>query len=194
MQTKMEEKMDAHEVLKRPYARLVTPDVDGSFFAEIVEFPGCFATGKTAADAFQNLESVAVDWINTALAQGQNIPEPMESNEYSGRLVLRMSSGLHRRAALWSDREGVSLNQFIVTCLAEAVGERSRQPVIYPIMQVQAVVTAAMFPADPGVGLNGTEGIALGHSGAAKKILATGPNVGLTRMATAERERERQHA
>ena len=147
--------MDAHDILKQPYARLVTPD-DGGFFAEIVEFPGCFATGATGAEALQNLESVAVDWINAALAQGQNIPEPMESNEYSGKLVLRMPSGLHRRAALWAHREGVSLNQFITTCLAEAVGERSRQPMFYPVMQVQAMVTAMMFPGVPAMSVNGT--------------------------------------
>jgi antitoxin HicB len=132
--------MDALQILKRPYARLVTPDTDGSFFAEIVEFPGCFATGKDAADAYQNLESVAVDWINTAVAQGQDIPEPMDSNEYSGKTVLRMTKGLHRRAALWAEREGTSLNQFINTCVAEAVGERARS-VKYPITQVQTVTT-----------------------------------------------------
>ncbi len=74
----VEMKMAAIEILKKPYARLVTPDTDGSFFAEIVEFPGCFATGKTASEALENLESVAVDWINTTLGQGQDIPEPME--------------------------------------------------------------------------------------------------------------------
>jgi antitoxin HicB len=123
--------MDAHKILKEPYARMVTPDVDGSFFAEIVEFPGCFATGKTAPEAFQNLESVAVDWINAALAQGQNIPEPMENNNYSGKFVLRMPKGLHKRAALWAQREGVSLNQFIVVCVAEQVGERARPLMVY---------------------------------------------------------------
>lgn len=68
--------MDAIEILKKPYARLVTPDIDGSFFAEIVEFPGCFATGKTASEALENLKSIAVDWINATLKQGQDIPEP----------------------------------------------------------------------------------------------------------------------
>lgn len=122
--------MDAREYLKKPYARMVTPDTDGSFFAEIVEFPGCFATGKTATEALENLEGVALDWVNVVFAQGQDVPEPMDSNDYSGKLVLRMTKGLHKRAALWAEREGVSLNQFINTCLAEAVGERAR-PLIY---------------------------------------------------------------
>jgi len=149
--------MDAHEILKQPYARLVTPDEDGSFFAEIVEFPGCFATGATAPEALQNVESVAVDWIKIALAQGQNIPEPMESGEYSGKLVLRMTNGLHRRAALWAHREGVSLNQFIVTCLAEAVGERAK-PALSAFYSNYTPPTASFtFQVSGGVTLNSGE-------------------------------------
>ncbi len=138
--------MQASEIMKRPYARLVTPDADGSFFAEIAEFPGCFATGKSASEALENVESVAVDWINTALTQGQDIPEPMESTDYSGKLVLRMTKGLHKRAALWADREGVSLNQFITTCLAEAVGERARPSLIYSAQtQLNAVLNVQLI-------------------------------------------------
>ena len=121
--------MDPTEILKRPYARVLTPDPDGRVTAEIMEFPGCVAFGDTSADALARLEEVAVDWINAALEQGQDIPEPLNSIDYSGKLVLRMTRSLHQRAALYADREGVSLNQFIVTCLAEAVGERAR-PVI----------------------------------------------------------------
>ena len=164
--------MDAHEILKRPYARLVTPDQDGSFFAEIVEFPGCFATGSTASDALDNLESVAVDWINTALAQKQNIPEPMDSNEYSGKLVLRMPTGLHRRAALWAGREGVSLNQFIVTCLAECVGERSKpSEVTYPThFHLSATMTFQLVGTNTGNVIQkpaGTKELVAGTSGTA---------------------------
>jgi len=123
--------MDAAEILKKPYARMVTPDADGTSFAEIVEFPGCFATGKSVGEALQNLEEVAIDWLAATAKQGQDIPEPMDAASYSGKLVLRMTKGLHKRAALWADREGVSLNQFIVTCVAEAVGERARPIMLY---------------------------------------------------------------
>jgi predicted RNase H-like HicB family nuclease len=135
--------MNAIEILKKPYARMVTPDTDGTFLAEIVEFPGCFATGKSASEALHNLESVAVDWIETALEQGQDIPEPMESIDYSGKLVLRMPKNLHKRAALWADREGVSLNKFIVTCVAEHVGMLARPAVIYtqPVIHTLGTIT-----------------------------------------------------
>jgi len=43
---------------------------------------------------------------------------------YSGRLLLRMPRGLHEELAQASDRNGVSLNQFITGVLAGAVGWR----------------------------------------------------------------------
>jgi len=35
------------EILRKPYARVLVPDENGGFFAEILEFPGCFAEGET---------------------------------------------------------------------------------------------------------------------------------------------------
>jgi hypothetical protein len=43
---------------------------------------------------------------------------------YSGRLLLRMPRSLHEELARASDRDGVSLNQFITGALASAVGWR----------------------------------------------------------------------
>jgi predicted RNase H-like HicB family nuclease len=65
-------------MLSRPYIRQAVLDTDGSYFAQIVEFPGCFATGDTKAEALARLEDVAESWIMAALSQGQTIPSPSE--------------------------------------------------------------------------------------------------------------------
>jgi|ERR1700733_14375829 antitoxin HicB len=120
------ETMDPTEILRRPYARVLTPEPNGQYTAEIMEFPGCVAYGDSAVEALKNLDEVSTEWVRASLEQGQDIPEPMANIDYSGRLVLRMTKGLHQRAAICAEREGVSLNQFIVTSLAEAVGERAK--------------------------------------------------------------------
>ena len=66
--------MTPAEYLKRPYARLLFPEQDGSWSAEILEFRGCFVTGDTAEEALQNLERVAESWILGMIAKGENIP------------------------------------------------------------------------------------------------------------------------
>src|SRR3984893_6049589 len=44
------------------------------------------------------------------------------TGRHSGRLLLRMPAGLHEELGRPSDRNGVSLNQFITSVLAGAVG------------------------------------------------------------------------
>ena len=46
------------------------------------------------------------------------------AGNYSGRLLLRMPRSLHEELARASDRDGVSLNQFITGVLASAVDWR----------------------------------------------------------------------
>lgn len=70
------EMMEPHDYLIRPYTRRVVRDSDGTFFAQIVEFPGCYATGDTEAAALAVLEEVAVSWIMATIEQGLNVPEP----------------------------------------------------------------------------------------------------------------------
>lgn len=114
--------MTPAEYLLRPYCRIVIPEADGTYRAEIMEFPGCLTTGATAPEALANLEEVAASWLEAAIAHRQSVPDPAEGTAFSGKLVLRLPRGLHRRAALYAARENVSLNTFVVACLGEGVG------------------------------------------------------------------------
>lgn len=111
------------DYLEMPYARVLTPDKEtGTFTAEILEFPGCIAQGDTPEEAYERLESAAAGWIEAALDMGQEIPEPSDPYSYSGRIALRLPRSLHRRAAQMAERDGTSLNQFLVSAIAEQVG------------------------------------------------------------------------
>jgi predicted RNase H-like HicB family nuclease len=117
-----EKSLSPAEILKQPYHRVIVPEEDGSYSAVISEFPGCIAVGETAAEAFATLEEVAEGWLLAAIAHHQSIPEPIEEPEYSGKLVLRLPKSLHAKSAVAAERDGVSLNQFIVTALAMQIG------------------------------------------------------------------------
>jgi antitoxin HicB len=113
----------AEAYLERPYRRILIPDRETeTYTAEVAEFPGCVAEAKTPAAALKWLEAAARSWIEAVLDTGQAVPEPMAEQAYSGRLILRLSRSLHRRAAEMAYTEGVSLNQFIATTLSERVG------------------------------------------------------------------------
>lgn len=113
----------AKEYLGEPYSRVLIPDEkSGTFFAEILEFPGCVSQGASVEEAFKNLEEVAISWIEAALDQGQEIPPASLSQKFSGKLVIRLPRGLHRRAAQMAERDRISLNQFLTTAIAERLG------------------------------------------------------------------------
>lgn len=109
--------------LKEPYSRVLIPDDEsGTYTAVILEFPGCIAQGDTPQEAYEHLEDVAKDWIAAALDLKQEIPSPSQSLSFGGKVLLRLPKSLHRQLTLIAEREGVSLNQFIVSALAERVG------------------------------------------------------------------------
>jgi predicted RNase H-like HicB family nuclease len=111
------------EYLKEPYSRILIPDEEsGTYTALILEFPGCIAQGDTPQEAYEYLEDAAKDWIAATLDLKQEIPSPSQSLTFGGKILLRLPKNLHRQLTLIAEREGVSLNQFIVSALAEKVG------------------------------------------------------------------------
>ncbi len=110
------------EYLEQPYARVLTPEDDGSYYAEILEFSGCFAIGKNAEEAIKNLNQTAEDWIEQTIELGKKIPEPVASYKMSGRFLLRLPESVHSKAAILAERDGISLNTFILSSLATRIG------------------------------------------------------------------------
>ena len=50
-------------------------DEDEAFIAEVPELPGCAADGTTYQKALSNVEVIIQEWIETARALGQPIPD-----------------------------------------------------------------------------------------------------------------------
>jgi antitoxin HicB len=93
--------------------------------ASVEELPGCTSRGATSEEALAGIEAAMETWIATALEEGRDVPEPRSAASHSGRLLLRMPRTLHADLTRASEREGVSLNQFITDALAGAVVWRS---------------------------------------------------------------------
>jgi antitoxin HicB len=112
-----------------PYHLMVVRDGEDRgkpWTASVEELPGCTSHGKTSAEALGGIEAAMAKWIAVALEEGRDIPEPKSATSHSGRLLLRMPKTLHADLTRASEREGVSLNQFITDVLAAAVVWRAR--------------------------------------------------------------------
>jgi len=83
------------EVARRramPYTRELVPNSDGTWFARILEFPGCMTEGDTQAEAIDMLGDAMDAWISAKLEDNEPIPDPIASEEYSGKFVARVIS------------------------------------------------------------------------------------------------------
>src|SRR5437762_3096374 len=115
--------MELNDYLNLPYTKTVRRDEEGDFIARVLELPGCVADGPTEAQALEALAEAQALWIEDAINAGHQIPEPVadENSLPSGKWLQRAPRTLHRSAIELAKREGVSLNQFVVTVLGEAV-------------------------------------------------------------------------
>lgn len=114
------------EYLVQPYAITLTPDRDSAgeqgWVASVEELPGCVSQGATPEAAVEHVREAMAAWIEAAVANGSEVPEPRSLSRYSGRFVVRLPESLHAELARRADLEGTSLNQFVVAALAGAVG------------------------------------------------------------------------
>lgn len=113
------------EILRLPYERVLIPEEEGGFSANIAEFEGCFAQGETADEALSALHDTALEWIQAELEDNKEIPKPWIDQQASGKLLLRLPKSLHQTVIRLARREGVSVNQYLVSKIAAATSQDS---------------------------------------------------------------------
>jgi antitoxin HicB len=105
-----------------PYTIEMTREDATTWFVRVVELPGCISEGDSPAEAIEMIHDAMAAWLEVALEDGREIPEPKPIDEYSGKFVVRVSRSLHRDLVEAAERDEVSLNQYIGTELARSVG------------------------------------------------------------------------
>ncbi|HLP44359.1 MAG TPA: type II toxin-antitoxin system HicB family antitoxin [Candidatus Deferrimicrobium sp.] len=116
----MDGKKDIAYYMELPYNIIIRKDPYGGYFAKIEELEGCMAQGETYEEAFKNIREAMELWLEDAIADGDDIPEPDRGEEnFSGKFVLRLPKTLHRKLARNAYKENVSLNQYVVFLLSE---------------------------------------------------------------------------
>jgi antitoxin HicB len=99
-------------------------DEDRCFLAWAPALPGCITHGETPeAAARSGLEAMAL-WIEDADRRGDPLPRPVR--RLSGKMTLRLPTSMHASIADAAERDGVSLNQWIVTKLASQLEPLAR--------------------------------------------------------------------
>jgi antitoxin HicB len=95
------------------YTRMLIPAEEGGFIAEVLELPGCLSQGETPEQAFSNLDDAMGGYIASLLERGYPLPPALAARTYSGRILLRIPSEVHRAVAIRAARDGTSMNYWL---------------------------------------------------------------------------------
>lgn len=119
--------LDYYFSLKYPFKiETISEEDGGGYMITYTDLPGCISDGETIEELLLNGEDAKRAWIQTAYEKSVKIPEPNSiSDKFSGRITLRTPKSLHRDLVEQAEKEGISLNQYIVYLLSkEASGHR----------------------------------------------------------------------
>jgi antitoxin HicB len=105
------------DYLALPYTLRITPDPHGGYVGVVEELPGCITQGESWAEMGDMLRDAMRAWITVALEDGRPVPLPKERGE-AARFLLRLPQTLYHDLQRAAEREGVSLNQYLVYRLA----------------------------------------------------------------------------
>jgi predicted HicB family RNase H-like nuclease len=94
------------------------------WIATVEELPGCEAHGPTPERAAAAVADAVERWVEQAEAEGRDVPPPGAAATHSGKLLVRMPRSLHAELVRASEREGTSLNAYIVAALAASLAWR----------------------------------------------------------------------
>ena len=106
------------------YAILVEPLADadgGGWLASVPALPGCMGDGETREAALADVQNAIAEWKDAARKLGRDVPSPAALGQWRQRAPRT----LHEKLKIIAAREGVSLNAFVTSVLAEAVGKKT---------------------------------------------------------------------
>jgi antitoxin HicB len=117
----MSKRKDLKYYLSLPYTIQITREDETTWFARVMELPGCMTEGDSPEEAADMIQDALATWLEIALEDGRPIPEPQATETYGGRFVVRVPRTLHQQLVEAAEQEGVSLNQLINVTLAGRV-------------------------------------------------------------------------
>lgn len=110
--------------LSLPYRFEIIPAEEGGYVGIVPDLPGCITQGETIEEIVHMVNDAKRAWIETAIEEGVDIPEPtVHDEDYSGKFVVRVPKSLHRDLVRKAKEENVSLNQLTTYLLSSSIGK-----------------------------------------------------------------------
>ena len=99
--------------------RVTWSEDDKEYVGLCAEFPSLSWLAGTPESALKGIRKTVADVVDDMRANGESVPEPIASKNYSGKFVVRVPPEVHRNLALKAAESGVSLNRLASSKLSQ---------------------------------------------------------------------------
>ncbi|MDY8094191.1 toxin-antitoxin system HicB family antitoxin [Paenibacillus polymyxa] len=95
-------------------------DESGSYhLATVAELEGCKSHGDTPEEALKMVSEAMEGYLEVKLDFGDEIPEPVNEEQFSGKWLQRAPKSLHKHLMERAAAEGISFNQYCLYKLSK---------------------------------------------------------------------------
>jgi predicted HicB family RNase H-like nuclease len=99
--------------------RITWSEEDKEYIGLCAELPSLSWLDKTQAAALQGIINLAAEAVSDMLANNENIPQPIATKRFSGKLLVRIPPYVHKELTIQAAEAGVSINRIISSKLAK---------------------------------------------------------------------------
>jgi len=114
---------DLQYYMNLQYPFVLEQDDDGSYFIEYPDLPGCMTCGANIEQIINMGTDAKKCWIESALKDGDFIPEPKSAVDYPDNFKLRLPTTLYKQLADNAVANGVSMNQYCLYLLSNGINQ-----------------------------------------------------------------------
>jgi predicted HicB family RNase H-like nuclease len=83
------------------------------------EFPSVSWLAQTPESALKGIRKLIADVVKDMNDNGETVPEPLASRNYSGKFMVRVPPDVHRNLVIKAAESGVSLNRLASSKLSQ---------------------------------------------------------------------------
>lgn len=91
------------------------------YFATVAEYPHISVFAETDKEALAEAKNVVEDILLHSQKKGLPLPTPKCRKKYSGKFIVRIPTGLHRKLAQKAEAQNTTLNSFVTSALSEYI-------------------------------------------------------------------------
>lgn len=106
------------DIYKKYTYRVTCSDEDQEHVALCAEFSSLSQLSADPGAALSGIMELVQDVVAEMAQSGEEIPEPLSTRKYSGKIAVRVTPMVHKSLAIEAAEKGISMNRLISAKLA----------------------------------------------------------------------------